>query len=67
MFLIAAMVWRCLLGFAPAYLRDLCGSTSGIRDHVPGCCHGLEVSAGLCSGIPARSLGVNLGYQRLQV
>src|SRR6218665_1138822 len=31
MFLIGAMVWRCILGLAPAYLRDLCCPTPGIR------------------------------------
>ena len=29
---IGAMVWRCILGLAPAYLRDLCCPTSGTRD-----------------------------------
>src|SRR6218665_2816005 len=31
MFRIDAMVWRCILGLAPAYLRDLCRPTPGIR------------------------------------
>src|SRR6218665_2564881 len=30
-FRIGALVWRCLLGFAPAYLRDLCCPTPGTR------------------------------------
>ena len=33
MFRIGAMVWRCILGLAPAYLRDLCCPTSGTRGH----------------------------------
>src|SRR6218665_1432828 len=28
---IAALVWRCLLGLAPAYIRDLCYLTPGTR------------------------------------
>src|SRR6218665_1247641 len=34
MFRIGAMVWRCILGLAPAYLRDLCCPTPapGTRD-----------------------------------
>src|SRR6218665_2036722 len=28
---IGAMVWRCILGLAPAYLRDLCHPTPGTR------------------------------------
>src|SRR6218665_1477738 len=31
MFRIGAMVWRCILGLAPAYLRDLCHPTPGTR------------------------------------
>src|SRR6218665_3369142 len=31
MFRIGAMIWRCILGFAPAYLRDLCCPTPGTR------------------------------------
>src|SRR6218665_902866 len=31
LFRIGAMVWRCILGLAPAYLRDLCCPTSGTR------------------------------------
>src|SRR6218665_1884801 len=31
MFRIGAMVWRCILGLAPAYLRDLCCPTPGTR------------------------------------
>src|SRR6218665_4027998 len=31
MFRIGAMVWRCILGLAPAYLRDLCCPTPGAR------------------------------------
>src|SRR6218665_2326958 len=31
MFCIGAMVWRCILGLAPAYLRDLCHPTPGTR------------------------------------
>src|SRR6218665_4060278 len=31
MFRIGAMVWRCILGLAPAYLRDLCCTTPGTR------------------------------------
>ena len=31
MFRIGAMVWRCILGLAPAYLRDLCCPTLGTR------------------------------------
>src|SRR6218665_2870836 len=27
------MVWRCILGFAPAYFRDLCRPTTGTRGH----------------------------------
>src|SRR6218665_3379509 len=30
-FRIGAMVWRCILGLAPAYLRDLCCPTPGTR------------------------------------
>src|SRR6218665_3726263 len=30
-FRISALVWRCLLGLAPAYLRDLCHLTLGTR------------------------------------
>src|SRR6218665_477180 len=30
-FRIGAMVWRCILGLAPAYLRDLCHPTPGTR------------------------------------
>src|SRR6218665_3881795 len=30
-FRIVAMVWRCILGLAPAYLRDLCHPTPGTR------------------------------------
>ena len=30
-FCIGAMVWRCILGLAPAYLRDLCHPTPGTR------------------------------------
>src|SRR6218665_1235567 len=30
-FRIDAMVWRCILGLAPAYLRDLCCPTTGTR------------------------------------
>src|SRR6218665_2763733 len=30
-FHIGAMVWRCILGLAPAYLRDLCRPTPGTR------------------------------------
>src|SRR6218665_3532860 len=30
-FRIGAMVWRCILGLAPAYLRDLCHPTHGTR------------------------------------
>src|SRR6218665_1604529 len=29
------MVWRCILGLAPAYLRDLCCLTPGIRGRSP--------------------------------
>src|SRR6218665_3516957 len=29
--LIGALVWRCILGLAPAYLRDLCFPTPGTR------------------------------------
>src|SRR6218665_526148 len=32
-FRICAMVWRCILGLAPAYLRDLCCPTLGTRGH----------------------------------
>src|SRR6218665_1556739 len=32
-FRISAMVGRCILGLAPAYLRDLCCSTPGTRGH----------------------------------
>src|SRR6218665_1362037 len=28
---IGAMVWRCILGLAPAYFRDLCCPTPGTR------------------------------------
>src|SRR6218665_382649 len=31
MFRIGAMVWRCILGLAPAYLRDLCCPPPGTR------------------------------------
>src|SRR6218665_505885 len=31
MFRIGAMVWRCILGLAPAYLRDLCCPSPGNR------------------------------------
>src|SRR6218665_54639 len=31
LFHIATLVWRCLLGLAPAYLRDLCCPTPGTR------------------------------------
>src|SRR6218665_116922 len=31
MFLIGALVWRYILGLAPAYLRDLCCPTPGTR------------------------------------
>ena len=31
MFRIGAMVWRCILGLAPAYLRDPCCPTPGTR------------------------------------
>src|SRR6218665_1509337 len=31
MFRIGAMVWRCILGLAPAYLRDFCCPTPGTR------------------------------------
>src|SRR6218665_3050559 len=31
MFRIGAMVWRCILSLAPAYLRDLCCPTPGTR------------------------------------
>ena len=31
MFRIGAMVWRCILGLAPASLRDLCCPTPGTR------------------------------------
>src|SRR6218665_1647909 len=31
MFRIGAMVWRCILGLAPAYLRDLCCPIPGTR------------------------------------
>src|SRR6218665_178993 len=31
MFRIGAIVWRCILGLAPAYLRDLCHPTPGTR------------------------------------
>src|SRR6218665_713206 len=31
MFRIGAMVWRSILGLAPAYLRDLCHPTPGTR------------------------------------
>src|SRR6218665_3589007 len=34
MFRIGAMVWGCILGLAPAYLRNLCHPTPGTR----GCC-----------------------------
>src|SRR6218665_2327194 len=30
-FRIGAMVWRCILGLAPAYLQDLCHPTPGTR------------------------------------
>src|SRR6218665_1767082 len=30
-FRIGAVVWRCILGLAPAYLRDLCHPTPGTR------------------------------------
>src|SRR6218665_2786259 len=30
-FRIGAMVWRCILGLAPAYRRDLCHPTPGTR------------------------------------
>src|SRR6218665_2673929 len=30
-FRIGAIVWRCILGLAPAYLRDLCCPTPGTR------------------------------------
>src|SRR6218665_3594404 len=30
-FRIGVMVWRCILGLAPAYLRDLCRPTPGTR------------------------------------
>ena len=30
-FRIGAMVWRCILGLAPAYLRDLCCPTPDTR------------------------------------
>src|SRR6218665_925845 len=30
-FRIGAMVWRCILGLAPAYRRDLCSPTPGTR------------------------------------
>src|SRR6218665_3229180 len=30
-FRIGAMVWRCILGLAPAYLRDLCHPIQGTR------------------------------------
>jgi len=30
-FRIGAMVWRCILGLAPAYLQDLCCPTPGTR------------------------------------
>ena len=30
-FRIGAMVWRCILGLDPAYLRDLCHPTPGTR------------------------------------
>src|SRR6218665_2426524 len=33
MFCIGAMVWRCILGLALAYLRDLCCPTPGPRGH----------------------------------
>src|SRR6218665_3139243 len=29
---IGALVWRCILGLSPAYLRDLCCPTPGTRD-----------------------------------
>ena len=32
-FRIGALVWRCILGHAPAYLRDLCYPTLGTRSH----------------------------------
>src|SRR6218665_2911778 len=28
---IGAMVWRCILGLAPAYLRDICSPTADTR------------------------------------
>src|SRR6218665_2270551 len=31
MFRIGAIFWRCILGLAPAYLRDLCSPTPGTR------------------------------------
>ena len=31
LFRIGAMVWRCILGLTPAYLRDLCCPTPGTR------------------------------------
>src|SRR6218665_3312129 len=27
------LVWRCLMGLAPAYCQDLCCPTTGTRDH----------------------------------
>jgi len=32
-FRLAALVWRCLLGIARAYLQDLCSHTLGARGH----------------------------------
>src|SRR5688572_26806833 len=28
---VSALVWRCMEGFAPIYLRELCCSTSGVQ------------------------------------
>src|SRR6218665_2414504 len=44
MFRIGAMVWRCILGLAPAYLRDPCCPTSGTRGR-----SSLRSSVTLCS------------------
>src|SRR6218665_3118092 len=31
--LLRNLVWRCLMGLAPAYCQDLCCPTTGTRDH----------------------------------